>query len=422
MLDASVVKTKKLYYEDAYRTEFEATVLSAETVNRDGFGPLLDVVLDQTCFFPEEGGQSPDRGELGGLEVVDVQIRDGEIHHYLRANGDVQAGEDPASSAIAQTKEGPAPDPVIPLPSSVIRGRISWPERFSNMQQHSGEHLFSGTVHRKYGFDNVGFHLSAREVTLDFSGVIPAADLPELEREVNAAIWSNIPSEVRMTDRAGREGLEYRSKLDLDGEVRIVTFPGVDSCACCAPHVRRTGEIGLLKVVSMISWKGGVRVSIVCGDRALRTMQEEHRILTETALFLTTSKDSLLSQVQKLKNDAASLASELKSAAFRELQREAEAIPESSEHAVLFSKSADTDAARKVVNELTAVHSGYSAVFTGGDGGMYQFIIGSRQRDCREICAVLKETFGARGGGKPDMVQGSVSASPEEILEIIDRI
>ena len=148
---------------------------------------------------------------------------------------------------------------------------------FSNMQQHSGEHLVSGIVHRLYGFDNVGFHLSSNEVTMDYSGVIPEDGLLLIEEEANRAVWSNIPSVVRFTGPEERKDLSYRSKLDLEGTVRIVTYPGVDSCACCAPHVRRTGEIGLIKISGMINWKGGVRMSIVCGDRALRQMQELQR-------------------------------------------------------------------------------------------------------------------------------------------------
>ena len=243
MQDASTVRTRKLYYEDAYQTSFTARVLSI-----DG----RDVVLDQTLFFPEEGGQSPDRGVLAGYKVLDVQIRDGEIHHILSEKPD-------------NGLEALSPD--AEWKGSTVTGVIDWDHRFSNMQQHSGEHLFSGIVHRRFGLENVGFHCSDREVTLDYNGSLTAEQLQAVEREVNAAIVKNIPSEVRFLYGEEAKTAVYRSKLDLSGEVRVVTFAGVDACACCAPHVARTGEIGCLKVVGVQKWKSGVRVNILCGAR-----------------------------------------------------------------------------------------------------------------------------------------------------------
>ena len=388
MRDASAVITKKLYEEDAYRTEFDAVLVSV----RRKEDSVLDVVLDQTCFFPEEGGQCPDRGELGGLSVLDVQIEGNEIHHYLEA-----------------------PEDALPEAGAGIHGKIDWPFRFSNMQQHSGEHLFSGTVHRRYGFENVGFHLSPSEVTLDFDGVIPEQDIPELEREVNAAIWSNIPSVVRMTQREDREGLTYRSKIDLEGEVRIVTFPGIDSCACCAPHVARTGEIGICKVVSMIRWKGGVRVSILCGKRALEHFQKLHGIVVQTANDLSTSMENIFPQVVKLKNERQQLLARLKDASLKELQYAAKEIASDEEHALLFSSGAELPAVRKVVNALCAEHPGYCGVFVGNDEEGYSFVIGSRQLDCAGLGRQLQETLGSKGGGRPEMIQGSVARKREEI-------
>ena len=227
MLDSSTVVTRKLYYEDAYMRDFEAVVLSIEG---------NDLVLDATTFFPEEGGQSADGGLLAGHEVLDVQIKDGYIHHYLG-----QAVSEDAVLEIA--------------PGLSVSGKIDWERRFSNMQQHSGEHLFSGLVHTKYGYDNVGFHLSDNEVTMDFTGVIPPEGLKDIETEVNRAITRNIPSQIAFLEGEEAAKAEYRSKLELTEAVRVVTFPGYDACACCAPHVRLTGEIGCLKVVSAINYK-----------------------------------------------------------------------------------------------------------------------------------------------------------------------
>ena len=442
MQDASEVRTIKLYDEDAYRTVFEARVLSAR-FREDGDGRVCDLVLDRTCFFPEEGGQCPDRGTIAGLPVTDVQIRDGLIHHTVllkdgaganavkAAEGTAEENavraaeettEESAVRAAEETAEANAADQrAVFAPGMTVEGRLDWPFRFSNMQQHSGEHLVSGIVHRLYGFDNVGFHLSSNEVTMDYSGVIPEDGLLLIEEEANRAVWSNIPSVVRFTEPEERKDLSYRSKLDLEGTVRIVTYPGVDSCACCAPHVRRTGEIGLIKISGMINWKGGVRMSIVCGDRALRQMQELQDIVTGTAGFLTTAPGNIYPQVVKMKEEIRELKSALRDASVRELLARVKEISPGEGCALLFSDRADLNSARAAVNAMTERCPGLCAVFSGTDETQFLYAAGSRSVDCRQFAAFLKQELGAKGGGKADMVQGSVCASEEEIRSAVAR-
>jgi alanyl-tRNA synthetase len=254
MLDSSKIRTRKLYYEDAYKTEFSAQVVSAN----DG-----DVVLDRTLFFPEEGGQSADTGVLGGFRVADVKIKDGEIHHLL---------EDRSVSI----KEG-----------TEISGRIDWQHRFSNMQQHSGEHIFSGLVHSTYGFDNVGFHLSTEITTLDFDGELNTEQVRELEIKVNQAIHENLPVQVKFPTKNELGEIEYRSKIEIEGQVRIVEIPGIDRCACCAPHVRTTAEVGLLKIQSCDRHRGGCRLTIVCGMRALKDYQQKQESVGKVSAALS---------------------------------------------------------------------------------------------------------------------------------------
>ena len=286
------------------------------------------------------------------------------------------------------------------------------------MQQHSGEHIFSGLVHTKFGYDNVGFHLSDSEVTMDFTGVISPDGLREIEMEVNHAIALNIPSQVRFLEGEEAALAEYRSKLELTEAVRVVTFPGFDACACCAPHVRMTGEIGCLKVVSAINYKGGMRVSILCGERAMNLFYHDHDILTGTANFLTTSSDEVLGSVTRLKNENTELKSRLKQAGIRIMQMKTEAVPEGDGDALMFeSGDVDQTAIREAVNSLMKKRGGYCAVFAGSDTEGYRYIIGTRDGDARLAAALLKEKFGARGGGKPVMVQGSVKASEKEIRE-----
>ncbi len=390
MLDSSTVVTRKLYYEDAYLREFEAEILS---VNGN------DIVLDATAFFPEEGGQSPDRGVLAGHEVLDVQIIDGYIHHFL--------GKKATGASAEEIAEGLR-----------VSGKIDWNHRFSNMQQHSGEHIFSGLVHTKFGYDNVGFHLSDSEVTMDFTGVITPDGLREIEEEVNRAITLNIPSQIRFLEGEEAALAEYRSKLELTEAVRVVTFPGFDACACCAPHVRMTGEIGCLKVVSAINYKGGMRVSILCGKRAMKLFYHDHDILTATANFLTTSTDEVFGSVTRLKNENTELKGRLKQAGIRIMQMKTEAVPEGDGDAIMFeSGDVDQTAIREAVNSLMKKRGGYCAVFAGSDTEGYRYIIGKREGDARLAAALLKEKFGARGGGKPVMVQGSVKAAEKEIRD-----
>lgn len=396
MLDSSTVVTRKLYYEDAYRKEFEAKVVSVE-----GNG----VVLDATAFFPEEGGQSADKGILAGREVLDVQIKDGYIHHFL---GDIAAPNGEAAEIV---------------PGGSVFGMLDWEHRFSNMQQHSGEHLFSGLVHSRFGYDNVGFHLSDNEVTMDFSGPVPPEGLRKIEDAVNEAITRNIKTEIVFLSGEDAEKAEYRSKIDLTENVRVVVFPGYDACACCAPHVRMSGEIGCLKVVGAVSYKGGTRVSILCGKRAMSLFGHDRDMLVRTANFLTTNTDEVLESVSRLKAENGELKAKLKQAGILIMNMKVSAFPEGEGNALLFEGSeADQTVIREAVNALMERRNGYCAVFAGDDKKGYRFIIGKRGGDARLASGLLKEKFGARGGGKPVMVQGSVLAKEQDIRAAFNEL
>ena len=408
--------TRKLYYEDAYRRSFEARVISCEAVSADRYA----VVLDQTAFFPEEGGQSPDRGILrikaacpdgaadaagragfaaagtdegGDVPVLDVQIREGVITHITDR----------------EMPEG-----------SVIFGEIDFAHRFSNMQQHSAEHIFSGLVHSRCGLENVGFHLSDSEVTMDYSGVIDERTVSELEWEVNRAIWKNIASEQRFPTAEELEHIEYRSKIEIDGQVRLIIYPGYDVCACCAPHVARTGEIGLFKVISVQHYKGGVRVHMLAGDRAFAAFAKEHAYLTETARFLSTAAENVPERVRSMKEEIAAGKRALSEAGAAALAEKVRGIPEEETNVCLFTKDLDPNVIRKTVNDLMGKHAGICAVFDGDENGGYRYILGSADAALlKNTQERLKKELSARGGGKPPMMQGSVAASPSAIEALI---
>ena len=386
-----IAKTVRLYDQDAYATEFEAEVLACEEVEKKE-KKVYQIWLDQTLFFPEEGGQSPDMGTIDGIKVLDVQIKDEVITHTLAA----------------------------PLAvGTMVKGVVDWKHRFYNMQQHSGEHIFSGIVHNRFGYDNVGFHLSDSIVTMDFNGVITAEDIEKIETEVNQAIIENIPVEVSYPTKEELKVLEYRSKIEIEGQVRIVTIPGYDVCACCAPHVRRTGEIGMLKVMNVQSYKGGVRISILCGFRALEAFRQKADIITELMAQFSTNQEALVENVTKLKNTNQTMKNQLASAKQELMEYKVAAIPEDSENAILFESDLDTPVVRNVVNGLVEQFTGICAVFVGNDESGYQFIVGSKNKDCRAIAAALREKLSARGGGSDKMIQGSVAASQLQIEELL---
>ena len=375
--------TIKLYDQNAYATEFEAKVLACEEA-QEGYR----VILDQTLFFPEEGGQTPDKGTINGNAVIDVQIKDDVITHF-----------------VAQPLEI----------GSVVKGCIDWQHRFFNMQQHSGEHLFSGLAHRKYGLKNVGFHLSNQIVTMDFDKALSDEQLKEMEWEINQAIVANVEIKTGYPSKEELAALEYRSKIEIDGAVRIVEIPGYDVCACCAPHVHRTGEIGMFKIQSVQNYKGGMRISFLCGFRALEEYRRKSEIISELSGILTTNQENLADHVSKLKTQVQSLKTQLSNAKQDMMESKLVEIPAEQKDVILFERDLDTPVMRNVVNKLMEAHDGVCGIFVGTDADGYNFIVGSKTVDCREIATMLREKFNARGGGKAQMIQGSLAASADAI-------
>ena len=384
--------TIKLYDRDAYATEFEAKVLFREGIEMENGcedeSEIYKVILDQTLFFPEEGGQTPDKGTIDGIEVVDVQIKGDEIVHYI--SEPIEVG-------------------------SMVKGRIDWKHRFFNMQQHSGEHLFSGLAYRKYGLKNVGFHLSNQIVTMDFDKALSEEQLREMEWEINEAIVANAEIKTGYPSKEELAQLEYRSKIEIDGAVRIVEIPGYDVCACCAPHVKRTGEIGMFKIQSVQNYKGGMRISFLCGFRALEEYRRKAEIISEISGLLTTNQENLPEYVSKLKTQIQSLKTQLSNAKQTMMERKIAEISPEKKDVILFEQELDTPVMRAVVNQLMETHDGVCGIFVGTETDGYNFIIGSKTVDCREIATKLREQFDSRGGGKPQMIQGSLTAREEEI-------
>ena len=395
----SMVKTREIYYEDAYLAEFDATVLECTKRDKGGFA----VVLDVTAFFPEQGGQSSDTGLLRTPEgkeisVTHTSIKDGIITHIT---------------------DEPVPE------GTLIHGVIDWGHRFSNMQQHTGEHIFSGIVNSRFGYDNVGFHLSDKEVTMDYSGPISAEEIRDIELAVNKAIWENVCVRCDFPSDEELKGIDYRSKKELSGQIRIVTVEGYDVCACCAPHVLRTGEIGILKVVSCQNYKGGVRVSILCGQRALEYLGQCQSLVNDLTGFFTTGSDKLMDSVKKQKDEIFELKGSLSEARQKLLEYEMKELSAEEGRSGVFllrDEALDGNEMRKVANALAERFSGISGVFVpaGGNGYKYILVSGSDGNSAKDLQQKLFDKFGAKGGGSLQMVQGSLSC--DRISEVIDYL
>lgn len=391
---------KKLYYEDVHMTEFEATV--TECIY-DEKKKVYKIVLDQTAFFPEEGGQVADKGtftftqdmglEPTSLPLLDAHIKQDIIYHYVENE--------------------------IPV-GTVIQGKVDWAQRFDFMQQHSGEHIISGLVNKQYGLDNVGFHLGLQEVTLDFNGVLTLEELREIERKANEAIWKNLPINIAFPSYEELSSLEYRSKLDLTENVRIVTIPGYDTCACCAPHVDTTGQIGMIKITNVQSHRGGIRVNILCGNRALQDYTVKQNNAAAISAALSVKQDLIADGVERLKEENFKQKEVMNRLQATILKNMADNLPAPAEnnHAILFTEPMDDIAIRNLINDLVPKYAGYVGVFWGNDADGYRYIVGSSNLDCRELATALREKFGAKGGGKAPMIQGNVVATKEQIKTI----
>lgn len=381
------MKTIKLYDVDAYAVGFEATVLSCVPAERNN-QKCYAVVLDRTLFFPEEGGQSPDKGEINGHDVIDVQISQNVITHYVL--------QEPFEI------------------NSTVHGLIDFKHRFSNMQQHSGEHIFSGLVSSMYGFNNVGFHLSDNSVTMDYDGVLTTKDIEILEKKANEAIYKNIEILCEYPEADVLSKTNYRCKKELSGDIRIVTIPGYDCCACCAPHVKKTGEIGLLKVIRLQNYKGGVRLHILCGERAVDHFRESLYLIDSLTDILTTGRENLKENISSMKSEIQSLSSKLANTKQELLLKELADLPKGEKDVLLFKEKTDPFIMRNVLNRLIETHEGICAFFSGSDEEGWNYFIGSRTEDCREVQKKLA-LINARGGGKPEMISGNVKASQEAV-------
>ena len=376
------METRKLYYEDCHVNVFSARVLSC-----DGAEKGYEVVLDQTAFYPEGGGQACDVGTLNGIAVTDVREKGEAVVHLCDAPLEVGAA---------------------------VEGVICWERRFDLMQQHAGEHIVSGIIHKKYGYHNVGFHVGSDVVTIDFDGLIPPEALAEIELAANEAVWQNLPIRCYYPSREELPSVPYRRKRDLPWPVRIVEIPGYDLCACCGVHVKYTGEIGLVKLLSCIKFHQGVRMEMACGKRALEILgkvYEQNRQVSQafSAKLMETGEAARrmneMLAAEKLRGN--NLEKQVFAAKAKEYTGKGDVLH--------FGEALSSAAVRELADAIAAACGGTAAVFSGTDEQGYSVCLVNKASDVKELGKRMSEALSGRGGGKPGFFQGSVKATRGEI-------
>lgn len=372
------METRKLYYEDSHLRSFSAKVLSCEETEK-GYA----VILDATAFYPEGGGQAADTGILGRVRVLDTREQGEQVVH---------------------TCDGPL------IPGETVEGHIDYEARFRRMQQHSGEHIVSGIINRRWGYHNVGFHMGAESTTIDFDGIIPQEALQELEKEANAAVWANIPLRIWTPSPEELPTVSYRTKRALPWPVRIVEVPGYDTCACCGTHVSATGEIGIIKLLSAVNFRSGTRMEMACGKLAfdlLNAAYEQNKLVSQAFSVRPMETGAAAQRMNEL------LAREKYRVVYleRQISTGIAASYAGKGNVLHFAEELDGNGLRELTDKIAEKCGGRAAVFCGNDQEGYAYCMAAREGDLRSFGKEMTAALGGRGGGKPNFQQGRVSAN-----------
>lgn len=377
---------RELFYRDPYIRSFSATVLSC-TQQKE----VWVTVLDDTAFYPEGGGQEADHGTINGIEVFDVHRKDGKIVHYMK--GPVEAGTD-------------------------VECKIDWDRRFDHMQNHTGEHIVSGLIHKGFGYDNVGFHMGKQIVQIDFNGPLTWEDLMEIEQKANQIIMNNVPLHIWCPEKEELEQTDFRSKKELNGTVRLVEVPGGDLCACCGTHVAQTGEIGFIKILSVATYKNGVRVEMVSGNRALKLMREVFNNNRAISASLSAEMLKTGQAVEKVKEESrkkdaliSSLQNQLLEYRLKEFAMDQDFLLDKEEN---MDRVTMIHMAGRMMDEKRA---GVAAVISKQEDG-YAYFICSKTVNLACLSRQLNDQLNGRGGGRPDNIQGFFKSDMETIREV----
>lgn len=399
---------ERIYETDAYQTSFTAKVLN---LHRDASGKFL-VQLDRTAFFPEGGGQLGDQGKLEDYAVEDVQKIDGVIFHIL-APVPVHL-EETVKAVFAEGKE--------------VHGEVDFALRFLRMQNHLAEHLFCGIANKRFGYDNVGFHLTD-VVTFDLNGPLSAEDIASIETACNEAVWKNAKVNVLFPTPEEIQTKEFRSKLELEEGVRLVEIEGYDCCACCAPTLHTLGEIGVIKVLDFMPHRGGTRITLIAGSTAWKDYANVDNQMREMMKLFSSSREltaeyaaEFVRKTNLMHEENTTLKKEVANLFTEKVKR----LTESGKDRILFvMKDADEAQIRGIINATVKDYDGIVIGLRGNDKEGYRYVCGRREANeeysLKTLAAELKDNFGGRGGGSEVMIQGSLEAKEETIRKYFDE-
>lgn len=379
-----MIMTEKLYYQNSHLFEFEAVVTDCREAGKKGFA----VILDKTAFFPEGGGQLADTGFIGDVRVTDVQETKGEILHYCES--------------------------VLPV-GEKYSCRLDAEQRLVRMQNHSGEHIVSGIAHNLYGCENVGFHMGAEFMTIDFDRELTWEQLQRVETLANETVRANVYVMTWFPGEEELKQLHYRSKLELTEDVRIVEIPGIDRCACCAPHVEQTGEIGLIKIMEYERHRGGVRITLACGMLALADYRGKQESVTNISQLLSAKRDAVATAVERIMAEQLKAKERIAALSMELAKIRAASCGETAGNICLFDNVLDEIAQRELVNMLMEKCGGIAAVFCGSDEEGWRYVIGSRNVDLRKNGKAVNAAINGRGGGSITMIQGRAASTRADI-------
>lgn len=378
--------TQRLYDNDSFLKNFTATVLECEKSDSGWV-----VVLDKTAFFPEAGGQKSDKGTLGEALVLDVQIKNETIFHIT--DKPLQVGE-------------------------TVEGEIDFERRFDFMQQHSAEHIMSGIANSLYGCENVGFHLSEDIVTLDFDKLLNEAQVLEIEKQANQKVYENVAFNCFYPDDETLKSLNYRSKKELEGDIRIVEIENTDMCACCAPHVKTAGQIGLIKLLGTEKLRGGIRIELKAGNRALEDYNEKYQNVRKISSLLATAQNETALGVERLLDTLNEQKAQITALRYEIIKlKSSQFVPESDKTAV-FENDFSIKDLQMFADSLHKLYGGIRGVFAKTESG-FDFCICGENLDA--FFGGFKSAFDVKGGGRNGMVQGKVSAEKTQIEDFFKK-
>ena len=383
--------TQKIYEDDSYLYEFTATVVSCREVSSG----LFDIELDRTAFFPEGGGQYADKGTINGLDVITVSEKDDVILHRV----------------------------CEPIPAgTAVSGIVDREMRFLRMQNHTGEHLVSGIIHSEFGYNNVGFNFDDKKVTLIVDGPLTDEQITDIENKANEAVFRNAAVTAYYPDAETLASLDYRSKLENIQNVRIVNIEGYDTCACCAPHLKGTAEIGLIKIIGRASDRGGTRLLIVCGRLALEDYQNKHKAVRDIMAALAVKEEETAAAVKKMSAD---LLEERKKNADLLCRMAAMQLrtPERSAGGILyaFTEGAGCNELITCLNDMTVEPGETYLLLSGNDKNGYFFVMSNKEGSLRQDWDKISSAVKINGGGDDHFRQGKCRSTKEEILSALNK-